>query len=136
MNNLKEYRIRAQISQRKLAELSGVVYSYIAKVETGARPLTLKTAEKFAPFLYCTPFELMGGDAIKYSGEVGDFDEIVSSLVMQYWDAMIQASGDIPREKSSRFMIAYHLFCLKGWTAKELDAVLSMIIALEDSDKK
>lgn len=132
MNNLKEYRMRAEISQRRLAELSGVVYSYIAKVETGLRPLTLKMAKRFAPHLYCTPFELMGSDAIKYQGEVGDFDEIVSSLVLQFWDPMIQANQSLPREKNARFMIAYHLFCVEGWDASQLDAILNLIVAMED----
>ena len=132
MNNLKEYRMRARISQRRLAELTGVVYSYIAKVETGLRPLTLKMAKRFSEPLHCTPFELMGSDAIKYQGEVGDFDEIVSSLVLQFWDPMIQANQSLPREKNARFMIAYHLFCVEGWDASQLDAILNLIVAMED----
>lgn len=132
MNNLKEKRKAVGVSQAKLAELAKCARSYVAEVELGHQPLTLKMAKRFAPHLYCTPFELMGSDAIKYQGEVGDFDEIVSSLVLQFWDPMIQANQSLPREKNARFMIAYHLFCVEGWDASQLDAILNLIVAMED----
>ena len=131
MNNLKEKRKRAGVSQARLAELSKCARSYVAMVELGQKSLTLKMAERFAPFLGCTPFELMGSDAIKYSGDVDDFDDVAAALVMQYWDAMVAAGDSLPADKSARFMIAYHLFCVGGWTVDRLDAILKTVVAME-----
>ena len=78
MNNLKKYRERAGLSQTKLSELSGCARSYISEVEMGHQKLTLKMAEKFAPHLHCTAFDLLGADAIKYTGS---FTESLGALV-------------------------------------------------------
>lgn len=86
-NNLKHYRTKAGLSQMKLAELTGVSRTYISEVEIGASRLTLKMAERMAPHLHCEPHDLLGMDAIKYTG---NFVSTLKSLVFANYDEMFK----------------------------------------------
>lgn len=89
-NNLKLYRERANISQERLAELSGTSRSYISSVEQGKSRLTLKIAQRLSPLLHVDPYELLGRDAIKYSG---GFHQALNSLVLSNFDNIVQGAG-------------------------------------------
>jgi transcriptional regulator with XRE-family HTH domain len=48
---LREWRAKRKVSQRKLAEASGVSREYIARIELGQHDPTLSTLEKLAKAL-------------------------------------------------------------------------------------
>lgn len=58
--NLKRIRKEQKITQRKLAELTGISFSMISKLESGeqANP-SLETISKIANVLKVQPFELL-----------------------------------------------------------------------------
>lgn len=58
--NLKYYRARLGLSQRDLAEISGVNRSHLASIESGTQPNTsLRTVEKLATALEVTALDLL-----------------------------------------------------------------------------
>lgn len=60
--NLKSIRKKQNISQRKLAQISGVSYSMVSKLETGEQKNpSLDTLDKIAVALDVTVSQLMGG---------------------------------------------------------------------------
>ncbi len=68
---LKEERRKAGISQRRLAELAGVDFSYISKLENGRMPPpAADTIVKIAQSIGCASEELLAA-AQKLPGEVG-----------------------------------------------------------------
>lgn len=46
--NVRKYRLEKNISQEKLAELSGLHRTYISSVERGLRSISLKNIEKIS----------------------------------------------------------------------------------------
>jgi transcriptional regulator with XRE-family HTH domain len=68
---LRQKRRAAGISQRRLAELAGLDFSYISKLENNRlSPPAAETALKLADLLGCLPEELLSA-AGKLPGEVG-----------------------------------------------------------------
>lgn len=58
--NLKYYRAKMGLSQRDLADLSGVNRSHLASIESGTQPNTsLRTVEKLAAALGISALELL-----------------------------------------------------------------------------
>ena len=112
MNNLKKYRERAGLSQTKLSELSGCARSYISEVEMGHQKLTLKMAEKFAPHLHCTAFDLLGADAIKYTGS---FTESLGALVLGNFDEFLSAidRGEVDEYSNDLFWMLFAILSKK-----------------------
>lgn len=109
-NNLKYYRERAGMSQEELARRTGISRTYISGIEVGDRRLTLKTATRIADVLHVNPYELLGMDAIKYTG---DFMDTLHSLVYAHYDDMMTGVGKEPKTVSitdfNIFMIIYEL---------------------------
>jgi transcriptional regulator with XRE-family HTH domain len=56
---LREVRVRAGISQEKLAELAGLHRTYVSSVERGKRNISLESIEKLANALEVTLADLM-----------------------------------------------------------------------------
>lgn len=88
-NNLKYYREKAGLSQQQLADKVGVGRTYISECELGISRLTLKMAKKYAEVLNVSPYELLGMDAIKYTG---NFPDILQALVYANFDNMINGT--------------------------------------------
>ena len=57
---LAGYRLKAGLTQKRLAALSGIRQSVISEYETGRRKMTLAAAMKFAPHLDIPPERLLG----------------------------------------------------------------------------
>lgn len=57
-SNVKKYRIKQNISQEKLAELSGLHRTYICDIESEKRNISIKNIEKIAQALKVEPFQL------------------------------------------------------------------------------
>lgn len=68
---LKEWRERRGLSQRKLAELSGVHYVSIAKIETGKLDPRVSTLLRLCDVLKVTPTQLLGGQPSHKGGKHG-----------------------------------------------------------------
>lgn len=85
--NLKAIRKKKKISQRLLAEKSGISYSMVCKLESGEqRNPSLETLEKIAAALDITPSDLMEGmdmfdqmDIILNSGVLDTLEHLVQS---------------------------------------------------------
>ena len=56
---LAGYRLKAGLTQKRLAELSGIRQTVISEYETGKRVLTMAAAKKFAPRLNVDPGRLV-----------------------------------------------------------------------------
>jgi HTH-type transcriptional regulator, repressor for puuD len=59
VKRLRDYRAKRELSQRELAELSGVSREYIARIELGQHDPTLSTLEKLAKALGVTVAKLI-----------------------------------------------------------------------------
>lgn len=59
--NIKKYRTRRGFSQEKLAELSGLHWTYVGSVERGERNISLKNIKKLADALEVKIAELFKG---------------------------------------------------------------------------
>ncbi len=57
-NNVKKYRIQANLSQEKLAELAGLHRTYISDVERGLRSISLNNIQKIADSLKIDTYKL------------------------------------------------------------------------------
>lgn len=58
-NGIKLFREKAGISKAELSRRVGVTRQHLGRLEDGKRKLTAEWAAKIAPFLKCTPQELM-----------------------------------------------------------------------------
>ena len=58
-NNMKQFRLEQDISQEKLAELSGLHRTYIGSVERGERNIAIDNMEKIANALSVPLTELL-----------------------------------------------------------------------------
>lgn len=103
-NNLKYYREKAGISQEELARRTGISRTYISGIEVGDRRLTLNTATRIAEVLHVNPYELLGMDAIKYTG---DFMDILHSLVHANFDNMING-----RESNTVSIVDFNIYMI------------------------
>lgn len=59
-HNLRKLRLGKNLSQEKLAELSGLHRTYVSSVERCERNITLETVERFAAALGASPIDLLG----------------------------------------------------------------------------
>ncbi len=66
-SNLKEMRIRANLSQMKLAEKADLSVGYICDLESGRRWGTPETFSKLAKALEINPFELLLPKNLEFS---------------------------------------------------------------------
>ena len=57
-NNVRKYRIQNDISQEKLAELSGLHRTYISAIECERRNISIDNIEKIASALNVEPYKL------------------------------------------------------------------------------
>ena len=62
MNNAKKFRSLSGLSQRKLAELTGVSHESIREVENGKWKINVDLARKMCHIFNCSIFELYGMD--------------------------------------------------------------------------
>lgn len=58
-HNVKEERIKRNLSQEKLAELAGLHRTYIGMIERSEKNVTLSSVEKIATALNVSPVELL-----------------------------------------------------------------------------
>ena len=58
-NNMKRFRLEQDISQEKLAELSGLHRTYIGSVERGERNIAIDNMEKIANALSISLIDLL-----------------------------------------------------------------------------
>lgn len=56
--NVRKYRILSNMSQEKLAELTGLHRTYISDVERGLRSISLNNIEKLSTALNVNTYEL------------------------------------------------------------------------------
>jgi len=56
--NVRKYRMNAQLSQEKLAELSGLHRTYISDIERFSRSISLSNVQKIADALHIETFKL------------------------------------------------------------------------------
>ena len=56
--NVKKYRIKYNLSQEKLAELTGLHRTYISDVERGLRSISLNNIEKLSKALNIKTYKL------------------------------------------------------------------------------
>jgi len=56
--NVKKYRLKQNLSQEDLAELSGMHRTYISDIERGKRSISLKNIEKIANALNVEEYKL------------------------------------------------------------------------------
>jgi len=59
--NIKKYRNKRDISQERLAEITGLHRTYIGSTERGERNISIKNIEKIANALSIEVFELLKG---------------------------------------------------------------------------
>lgn len=130
MNKLKEYRKLRGVSQQKLSIKSETSRSYISEVENGNKKLTLKRARLFGEILNVDPFELLGTDAIKYSG---DFERTLRALIDSNFDRVIRhtLSNDLPAGTWSLYWIIFDIL-----NSKFSDADIAAVKAVVDSIKQ
>lgn len=107
-NNLRYYREKAGLSQQRLADLSGVGRTYISECELGISRLTMKMAQRYGAILNVDPNELLGMDAIKYTGT---FMSTLKALVYASYDKMVEgvASGEISKTDFNQFMVCFNM---------------------------
>ena len=74
--------------------------------------LTLKMAEKFAPHLHCSAFDLLGADAIKYTGS---FTESLGALVLGNFDEFLSAvnAGEVDEYSNDLFWMLFAILSKK-----------------------
>ena len=56
--NVKKYRIESNLSQEKLAELTGLHRTYISDIERGLRSISLNNIEKLSKALNVETYKL------------------------------------------------------------------------------
>jgi len=57
--NLRAARLAAGLTLRQVAELSGILFQYVSKIENGEKNLTLSTIDNLAKVLRVSVSELM-----------------------------------------------------------------------------
>lgn len=59
---IREYRLKAGLSQNALAKRAGVSQSHISELESGEKRVGLEIAQKLAGALNCSLMELLRGE--------------------------------------------------------------------------
>lgn len=65
MNNIRKFRGLAGLTQKELAEKTGIARCFISVLESSECPVSLKTAEKISKVLNCSKIELLATDNLK-----------------------------------------------------------------------
>jgi transcriptional regulator with XRE-family HTH domain len=111
---LREKRRAAQLSQRRLAELAGVDFSYISKLENGRLPAPASdTIVRLAKILGCPAEELLAaakkmpegvGDSLSAQPEALRFLQEASDLKLspEEWERMIGSLRELRESGTSR----------------------------------
>lgn len=66
MNNIKELRIRASMTQQNLANLLKVTRQYVSAIESGKEKLSTATIAKLQSIFNCTEEEIVKKAKIEY----------------------------------------------------------------------
>ena len=82
-DNMREFRIRAGLSQEMLAEKSGLHRTYIGSIEQKRANISLKNVEKIAEALDVDPAILFIDGAAARESAVADYTDAVESLVVE-----------------------------------------------------
>lgn len=107
MNNLREYREKLGINQAELSRKTGVLRTTINRLECGSLPLTLKMAQKFAPYFGCDAKDLIGGDNVRVIVITQDpnykptFDDVLVALLKYYGKDYWKATKSKPESIST-----------------------------------
>ncbi|WP_370931006.1 helix-turn-helix domain-containing protein [Bartonella sp. DGB1] len=75
MNNLRFFRVKANLTAQQLAEKAGTTQPQIFRLETGQRKLTKEWAIRLAPHLGVNPKQLL------FSDRPSDIDEDILDLL-------------------------------------------------------
>jgi len=86
MNRVREFRKKQGLTQAKLAEVSGTIRETIAKLEGGTIQVSKKWAEQLAPYLDCTPAELMCSETDLRVATSDELTEAIMSIVSDLTD--------------------------------------------------
>lgn len=143
MNNLKEFRAKAKLTQQRLSDLSGVTRFTINRLERGAFPMTMKVAKKLSSSLNCNPEELIGDDNIRAllivqeKGKEPTFKEalkgFINSYGRKYHDCAVSIGGYTPvfydEESKKLYRALKELVCTmdKDSYEKVLDTIQEFI---------
>ena len=93
-SNLKEMRIRANLSQMKLAEKADLSVGYICDLESGRRWGTPETFSKLARALDVNPFELLLPKKLELSASDISFRRNFASKVNDVMKKNLRAALD------------------------------------------
>ena len=63
MLRLREYRIKANLSQAELSKLTGLTQAFLSELESGKKNPSLETLVKVSGVLGCTVDDLIGKSA-------------------------------------------------------------------------
>lgn len=83
---IRSYRIRLELSQEKLAELSGVHPTYIGQLERGEKNATLESIEKIAKALNISLSQLFE--------KLGDSPESCRSIPLECYELLSSKSEE------------------------------------------
>lgn len=133
MNNLRKFREKVGITQDELAKLSGCARSYIGEVETGKQKMTLKLANRIAPFLHCSVADVLGGDAIKYNQS---FSDTCKAVINEYFG--FYASNDEDSLSDDDRVLYEMLQCLfdGSLTKDQIKTIHSLTMTMEKANLK
>ena len=83
MNKLREARRKRKMTQRELAERTGIDHATISKIETGAMAMTMRSARRCGAARGWKPDELLGDDRLRtiVVSADGDRDRPFSELL-------------------------------------------------------
>ena len=72
---IREYRLKAGLSQNALAKKAGVSQSHISELESGEKKVGLAIAQKLAGALNCSLMEMLPGDEEDQTAETFEESE-------------------------------------------------------------
>lgn len=89
-NRLKEFRIRSGLSQEALADLAGLSFGYLSRIERWERPLSKKWAVALAPHLGTSWTTLMDEPATGFADATTDLAPPPSEQMIDPEEAFAQ----------------------------------------------
>lgn len=133
MNRLKELRLNAKMTLRKLSDISGIVNSFLSDLERGKRKMNANHARVLAPIFKVTEAYIMGDDAIKLDTSIFDF-------LLESWDdlfdRMVSASVNKSLDEKTRIIYAILDDLLhKDLSIEELKTILNFVNELKGDDR-